>query len=176
MIDTGNETIDLSPTGNILLNQHFIAECVFDTSKPGKTGHDGSPLPGTLMERGRDNLDEPTPERQAEQIILEAEQSRAHMYDIAGKNQSNLGQFLDLSKQSLIIDEDYQMIDAHIDDGLKQKIWDFEFIDLTRLLTKGKFAHEDQGQRLEIINNKEAIWLYAELFLGHHDGSCHGLW
>ena len=24
--------------------------------------------------------------------------------------------------------------------------------------------------------NKEAIWLYAELFLGHHDGSCHGLW
>ena len=26
------------------------------------------------------------------------------------------------------------------------------------------------------IVNKEAIWLYAELFLGHHDGSCHGLW
>ena len=25
-------------------------------------------------------------------------------------------------------------------------------------------------------DNKEAIWLYAELFLGHHDGSCHGLW
>ena len=25
-------------------------------------------------------------------------------------------------------------------------------------------------------SNKEAIWLYAELFLGHHDGSCHGLW
>ena len=24
--------------------------------------------------------------------------------------------------------------------------------------------------------NKEAIWLYAELFLGHHDGSCPGLW
>ena len=26
------------------------------------------------------------------------------------------------------------------------------------------------------ITNKEAIWLYAELFLGHHDGSCYGLW
>ena len=24
------------------------------------------------------------------------------------------------------------------------------------------------------IKNKEAIWLYAELFLGHHGGSCHG--
>ena len=28
----------------------------------------------------------------------------------------------------------------------------------------------------KVTNNKEAIWLYAELFLGHHDGSCHGLW
>ena len=27
-----------------------------------------------------------------------------------------------------------------------------------------------------LLRNKEAIWLYAELFLGHHDGSCHGLW
>ena len=25
------------------------------------------------------------------------------------------------------------------------------------------------------IINKEAIWLYAELFLGHHGGLCHGL-
>ena len=31
-------------------------------------------------------------------------------------------------------------------------------------------------QRLYHLLNKEAIWLYAELFLGHHDGSCHGLW
>ena len=29
---------------------------------------------------------------------------------------------------------------------------------------------------VQTISNKEAIWLYAELFLGHHDGSCHGLW
>ena len=28
----------------------------------------------------------------------------------------------------------------------------------------------------DLKSNKEAIWLYAELFLGHHDGSCHGLW
>ena len=37
-----------------------------------------------------------------------------------------------------------------------------------------------EGERREnspdLFHNKEAIWLYAELFLGHHDGSCHGLW
>ena len=33
------------------------------------------------------------------------------------------------------------------------------------------------GNRKNVkLVNKEAIWLYAELFLGHHDGSCHGLW
>ena len=32
------------------------------------------------------------------------------------------------------------------------------------------------GHRDYNKSNKEAIWLYAELFLGHHDGSCHGLW
>ena len=25
-------------------------------------------------------------------------------------------------------------------------------------------------------DNKEATWLYAELFSGHRCGSCHGLW
>ena len=35
---------------------------------------------------------------------------------------------------------------------------------------------ESECMTLEIKMNKEAIWLHAELFLGHHDGSCHGLW
>ena len=34
----------------------------------------------------------------------------------------------------------------------------------------------EKTHRYHTRNNKEAIWLYAELFLGHHDGSCHGLW
>ena len=32
------------------------------------------------------------------------------------------------------------------------------------------------GPKMKHTSNKEAIWPYAELFLGHHDGSCHGLW
>ena len=41
-----------------------------------------------------------------------------------------------------------------------------------------RMYYENEGILLnkELIKNKEAILLYAELFLGHHDGSCHGLW
>ena len=38
------------------------------------------------------------------------------------------------------------------------------------------FIKRSQLDLDSVIHNKEAIWLYAELFLGHHDGSCHGLW
>ena len=34
----------------------------------------------------------------------------------------------------------------------------------------------EQQEKPAKRSNKEAIWLYAELFLGHHDGSCHGVW
>ena len=34
----------------------------------------------------------------------------------------------------------------------------------------------DEGGNLKAMYNKEAIWLYAELFLAHRGGSHHGLW
>ena len=43
-------------------------------------------------------------------------------------------------------------------------------------MTSDTEATEAGTSEKQINNNKEAIWLYAELFLGHHDGSCHGLW
>ena len=56
------------------------------------------------------------------------------------------------------------------------------------VMRKGNLILNLQNEQISIRNageiheigqnskNKEAIWLYAELFLGHHDGSCHGLW
>ena len=38
------------------------------------------------------------------------------------------------------------------------------------------FIKRSQLDLDSVIYNKEAIWLDAELFLGHHDASCHGLW
>ena len=52
--------------------------------------------------------------------------------------------------------------------------------DKEKVLTKWKDDFENlynvSDTNFDQKFNKEAIWLYAELFLGHHDGSCHGLW
>ena len=40
----------------------------------------------------------------------------------------------------------------------------------------GNNSNAKHCPKMKDTSNKEAIWLYAELFLGHHDGSCHGLW
>ena len=69
------------------------------------------------MDQSEAQRREPTAEERAEEIVLEAEQSRAHMYDVAGE----LSSFkeIDLSGQSLFMDKDYQMIDAHVEESLR---------------------------------------------------------
>ena len=50
------------------------------------------------------------------------------------------------------IDQDYQMIDAHIDEGIREKIRAFEFIHFGKLLSKNRPMRDEEGQRLEIVN------------------------
>ena len=53
------------------------------------------------------------------------------------------------------MDQDYQMIDDH----LKRKIWAFEYIDLSHVLSRGRNVFEEEGQRLEIINKNGSTYL-----------------
>ena len=101
------------------------------------------------QQEGRQQLNQRplTVEERAEQVVKDVEKSRARMYELSGKK----------SLETILIsqmDEDYQMIDAHINDTLKRKIEQFEFIDLARLLPRNKGAslEEDQQQCLEIVN------------------------
>ena len=89
-----------------------------------------------------------TPNDQAGKIVEEAERGKAKMFEVPGK--INISQ----------IDEDYQMINAHVEDGLKRKILALEYIDLAKLLVKNKrYSREDEGQRLEIINKNGQSFL-----------------
>ena len=51
------------------------------------------------------------------------------------------------------------MIDAHIDQALRKKITDFEFIDFSRLVSKNRFVQDDDNQRLEIVNKNGLSYL-----------------
>ena len=83
-------------------------------------------------------------------MIREAEKSRARINEIPGKVDLNMS-CLNVNVAS--INEDYQMIDTHVDDNMRKKIINFEFVDFSKLVIKYKPIHEDENrQRLEIVS------------------------
>ena len=92
--------------------------------------------------------------------------------------------------EDITVNELYQVLksmcpsSAPGNDGITVKFylhfWDLIKDDLfnciSHSLVVGKLSPSQRQGIINLIPSKEAIWLDAELFLGHHDGSCHGLW
>ena len=144
LIDTNDENLEISPNSNNAITR-FIAELPISTDGSANKGESG----------GHKKL--LTPEERAQEVIREAEQSKAHMYDVAGEL-SNLRN-INLNQHSMLMDEDYQMIGSNLDDTLKRKIWNFEYVDLSRLLSKGQGTVNDNSQCLGIVNKDGVSYL-----------------
>ena len=104
------------------------------------------PQPGTsgMCKDNGNRGPETTPEAQADNLIRDAERSRARLLEVPGKSPPILS--------TVQIDEDYQMIDSHLDDMIKRKIVNFKYIDFSKLINRSKVISE-QDQRLEIVNH-----------------------
>ena len=98
---------------------------------------------------------EPTPDEQAERLLKESEENKARMYGMTGNIIEPSPSKLSVAE----INQDYQMIDAHVDQSIKKKIIDFEYIDLCKLLIRHKPIKEEDNQRLEIINRNGMSYL-----------------
>ena len=97
-----------------------------------------------------------TIEEEATKFIKEAQRSKARLYKVPGNfdinqtNLVNLTRLVDSVEQpgwpgtSIVqMDEDYQMIDTHIDESFKKRIQEFEYIDFSKLVTKSKVLKEE---------------------------------
>ena len=143
MIDTSDENLDKSIRNlNLELNPNksclspFYADHRRDhhsgsrsrshsqlreTDRQGQRGHLHSPLP----------LECPPPEDHATQLIQDAEHARAKMMNVQGNEISGLGQPPLI--HSVLIDETFVMVAAHVDGQLRDKILQFEYVDFARL-------------------------------------------
>ena len=123
----------------------------------------------------------PSPKDRANEVIRSSELAKAKMYEVKGKHTSE-------TTNIAAMDNDYQMIDAHIEEGMKRKIIGFEYVDLSKLLTRGHWRDEDQ--RLELINRngmtylapaerdgnqitsyikwEQAFWVYSNIITTHY--------
>ena len=136
-ISSSSEEMDTSEEMKINLNQNLIAD------RGPTAGKSDDPNYG--MEPAPPQPKRVTPEEHANEVICEAEKSKARMYGIPGK-ETTIAQ----------MDEDYQMIDSHVDPSLKQKILNLEYVDFSKLIAKGK--HEED-YRLEFVTRNGSTYL-----------------
>ena len=99
-------------------------------------------LPGRSDDPRFSNRAEAQPEPKSDLLIKESEKAKTRLFEVSGKSENSW-----LTSQ---MDEDYQMIDAHVDETVKRCIQCFQYVDFSKLLAKGKSLKEDE-QRLEIV-------------------------
>ena len=76
---------------------------------------------GFIVDTGGDKRlkeKEDSPLSQADELIRDVEKSRARIYDMAGKDIKSVHQSFSNVTNIAVMDNNYQMIDVHIDDVL----------------------------------------------------------
>ena len=80
-------------------------------------------------------------------IIRDAEQARAEIFPVPGKNSNwDLRNFC----HTAVINETYMVVGSHVEETLYGKIQRGEYVDFGRLILKDRVLNEDD-QRLEMI-------------------------
>ena len=95
-------------------------------------------------------------EDRAEQIICQSEAMKAKILPVPGKDRNLFPQQVNFDLEndfihSAMVDEDYQVVAAHVDESLMRNIKLGEYIDFARLLPTDRILAEDNS-RLEIVN------------------------
>lgn len=147
-VDTSDELIEFE-MNNVNVNE-FIADCESEAKR----------RKDSLTTEKEKQVMDPVQE-QSEQIIHEAEASRARILSTSGKCQRNLtliNQFEEGRatatmpiQHSAQVDENYIVVGGHLDLALKEKIILGEYVDFARLLPRSKPAYNDDGH-LELVN------------------------
>ena len=85
----------------------------------------------------------------AEVMLRDAEQAKARIYDVKGKD----------GRSASNLDEDYLIVGSHIDDAMVKKIAGGDYIDFAKLIAKDKIQVEED-HRMELINqNSVSYWV-----------------
>ena len=74
-------------------------------------------------------------------MVRQAEQAKARIYEVPGKSDTSSllgGKSVNEMIHSMIVDETYSIMVSHIDDTLRRKIVNDEFVDFVRLLPKSR--------------------------------------
>ena len=137
---SGDEMMDTSDESDLaaLIQPTFIA----DTSDRAEAGTSNDHRFSSEPAKSQEEL--------ADEMIKENERRKAHLYSVPGKGISHSLVTSPVSDVSQI-DQDYQMLDSHIDESVKVKIQSMEYIDFSKLICKSRVLTEEDN-RMEIVS------------------------
>ena len=127
----------------------------------------GEPRPSTSDGRGLNrSINEPrehTPEEKAQQMIREAETSKARIFGAPGNDHDNLiggGEGPNLQHvPSAMVDESYIVVSGHLDETMINRIGRGEYVDFSRLLPRDRVYQEEDNRMEMCLKNGKAFWV-----------------
>ena len=95
-----------------------------------------------------------SPEERAEDIIRQAEASKARMLEVPGLDSLNIGYSKNRQQllHSVFADEEFSVVAAHVDENTVRRIENNMFVDFVKLLPRDKIVTEDEPTGLRLIN------------------------
>ena len=103
-----------------------------------------------------------TAEERSERIIAEAEAARARIYNAIGANQLipiNLNVDRPMANFSYQMDEDYLFVASHVDEVIRQKIINGEYVDFIKLIRKDKMSEEEEQKMIMVNKGGMSYWV-----------------
>ena len=101
--------------------------------------------------------DDYRPEDRVDRIIREAEQGRAKIYQTPGKVMNYDVQ--NVFVHSAMVNEDYYVLAAHLDQSVRDKIEKGEYIDLAKLIPKDRMVTDEEQKLQMIVKNGQSFWV-----------------
>ena len=100
-------------------------------------------------------------ERRAEQLIHEAEGAKARILEVPGMPTDNIFNVNNELIHSSMVDQNFLMVAAHVDDRLKHQIACGKYVDFSRLLPKDRGTDEEMQEMRMVNKNGQAFYIPA---------------
>ena len=114
------------------------------------------PRPGTSRENEPSAGDEDEiPEDRMERAIREAEQGKTRIFQTPGR------ELLDLQSSyvhSAMVDQDYYVLAAHLDESVQNKITRGEYVDFAKLIPKDQIITEEEQKLQMVVKGGQTFW------------------
>ena len=152
-INTSDEMMEID------INEQFIADC----EKEARWQRNAQQI---NQDKQPDHADMEDPLERSQQVIREAEASKARLFASKGTysnvNNPNWGLLNEMRNEkgtkASDVDDKYLVIRSHVDVSIQQKIINNEYVDFAKLLPKNRFGNRDEETRLELVTCGGAMY------------------